>query len=62
MPNGLDSDLTSAQVTYIQILRYANYTYLCCHEYLKIGNRSVKNSSFDVIANFSEEGSTNPLW
>ena len=37
------------------------HMYWHCYEYLKVGNRSVKNSSSDVIANFPEVVSTNPL-
>ena len=52
------TSLTWPQVTDIQILRFINYTYWYCNEYLKRGYRSVKNSISDVVANFSEVGST----
>ena len=40
------------QVTDIRILRYTNYIYWYCNEYLKKVNLSVQNSNSDVIANF----------
>lgn len=58
---GHDSDLTSGHRS--KILRYTNDTYCrYCFEDLMRGNNFVKNSSSDVFANFSEVGSTNPLW